>query len=153
MFAYRVEKKKYLATILDGIPGEKSDFRWNTKGNPIIYASATRSLALHEKSGNMSKPFHGLHPSFMMVEIELPDGYYNKVQPENLPFGWDDLGAYHPETQKIGNKFIASDQLALYVPSTIVKGEFNVLINPRRVKDYDIKMNVEEINERLQDLR
>ena len=153
MFAYRVEKKKYIATLLDGIPGEKSDFRWNTKGNPIIYASATRSLALNEKSGNMSRPFYGLQPSYVLVEIELPDGDYKKIQPEDLPKGWDDVGGYHPKTQEIGDNFIASDQLAMYVPSTIVKGEFNILINPRKAKEFEIKITIEEINARLQDPR
>jgi RES domain-containing protein len=153
MLAYRVEKKKYIPTILDGIPGEKFDFRWNTKGNPIIYASATKSLALHEKSGNMSKPFYGLHTSYVLVKIEFPDGDYRKIQPKDLPKGWDDVGGYHRETQEIGNRFIASDQLVMYVPSTIVKGEYNVLINPRKAHDFDIKISAEEINKRLQDLR
>ncbi len=153
MLVYRVDKQKYVSSLLKGIPGEKSDFRWNTKGNPIIYASTTRSLALNEKTGNMSKPFYGLSPSYVLVTIKLPNLDYKKITPEDLPDDWDEIGGYHTETQKIGNDFIASDELALIVPSTIVKGEFNVLINPNKVKDFDVTISVEEISERLKDLQ
>ena len=153
MFAYRVDKQKYISSLLEGMPGEKSDFRWNTEGNAIIYASSSKSLALNEKTGNMSKPFFGLKPSYVMVKIELPDADYRMILPKNLPNGWDDIGAYHPTTQEIGDTFTASDELVLLVPSTIINGEFNVLINPNKVKDFDIQISTEEINERLQDLR
>lgn len=153
MFAYRVEKRKYVKTILKGIPGEVSDFRWNTKGNPIIYCSESRSLALHEKSANMSKPFYGLSPSFVLVEIEIPDGNYQNILPENLSKGWDLVGSYHRQTQKIGDDFTFSQELVLRVPSAIVKGEFNILINPKIARELQLKINIEEIDHRLIDLR
>ena len=153
MFAYRVEKRKYVDTLLKGIPGEVSDFRWNTKGHAIIYSSESRSLALHEKAGNMSRPFFGLPTSFVMVRIKLPDLHYQKILPSDLPEGWDDVGTYHASTQEIGDDFIRSEELALFVPSTIVRGELNVLINPTKVGDYDIEVTTEEIDLRLQDSR
>lgn len=66
MFAIRVEKEKYVSSVLVGMPGDVAGFRWNSKGHPIIYASESRSLALHEKSGNLSKPFYSL-PSFSVL--------------------------------------------------------------------------------------
>jgi RES domain-containing protein len=153
MFAYRVDKNRYVASVLQGIPGEVSDFRWNTKGNPIIYASSTRSLALNEKTGNLSKPWYGLSLSYVMVIIQLPDFVYRKIMPEDLPNGWDNISVYHPRTQEIGDEFSNSDELALYVPSSMVPGEFNVLINPGMAERHNISVSVEEINDRLKDLR
>ncbi|MDH3245001.1 MAG: RES family NAD+ phosphorylase [Saprospiraceae bacterium] len=153
MFAYRVEKQKHLSTILKGIPGEVSDFRWNTKGHPIIYSSESRSLALHEKCANLSKPLYGLDPSCMLVQIELPDGKYRRVIPKELPEGWDMIGSYHPHTQRIGDEFTSSEELALMVPSTIIKGEYNILINPWRALVLQPRITIEPIDERLKDLR
>ncbi len=153
MFAYRVEKQQHLSTILKGIPGDVSDFRWNTKGHPIIYSSESRSLALHEKCANLSKPFYGLPSSYVLVQIELPKNKYRKILAEELPEGWDIIGSYHPQTQKIGDDFTSSKELALIVPSTLVKGEFNILINPSRAVELDLRITVESIDERLVDLR
>ena len=153
MFAYRVDKKKYVGTLLQGLPGAESDFRWNTKGHPIIYASYSRSLALHEKSGNMSKPFYGLSTSYVLAVIELPDLSYKRILQDDLPDGWDLIGAYHPKTQEIGDAFSLSVELALFVPSTIVNGEFNVLINPNKAMILNLKITTEAIDERLRDLR
>lgn len=149
MFAYRVEKEKYVPSVLTGMPGEVASFRWNTKGCRIIYASESRSLALHEKVGNLSKPFYGLPNFYVLVAIELPDVSYRKILSEDLPQGWDRIGAYHPSTQEIGDAFTLSSELAIFVPSTIVRGEFNVLINPRFAMEKNLPVNIEQIDARL----
>lgn len=150
MLAYRVEKEKYVPSVLNGMPGEVASFRWNTKGHPIIYASESRSLALHEKGGNMSKPFYGLPAFYVLVAIELPDAPYRKIFPKDLPEGWNRVEAYHQATQEIGDQFTSSDELAIFVPSTIVRGEFNVLVNPRIALEQDLPVSVEQIDARLQ---
>jgi hypothetical protein len=101
----------------------------------------------------MSKPFYGLSPSFVLVEIEIPDSNYQNILPENLSKGWDLVGSYHRQTQKIGDDFIFSQELVLRVPSAIVKGEFNILINPKIARELQLKINIEEIDHRLIDLR
>ncbi len=153
MKVFRVEKTKYLSTLLDGIGGRDHDFRWNTKGHPIIYASESRSLALHEKAGNMSRPFFGLPSIFCIAVITLPDGPYEKIRAEDLPAGWDRIDRYHPATQDLGDNFTVSDELALFVPSTIVKGEYNVLINPKEAGKMHLSIHTEHIDPRLLEAR
>lgn len=152
MFVFRIEKPKYLPTIFEGLAGKNYDFRWNTRGHPIIYASASKSLALHEKGGNLSKPSYGIPSNYLIVIIEIPDLDYHKIEAEMLPSGWDNIAEYHPQTQKIGNEFVLSDALALFVPSTMVPGEFNVLLNPNVIKGHNIKLTTEPINPRLIDI-
>jgi len=149
MKVFRIEKARYLPSILQGIPGRDHNFRWNTRGHPIIYASTTKSLALHEKSANMSKPFYGFHPQYIIACIELPDNEYNSISTESLPGGWDQVDEYKPETQEIGDYFVSSVDLALLVPSTIVFGEFNVLINPNEAVRLKLPVTTEQIDERL----
>ena len=152
MHVFRVEKRKYFNSILECIPGKVSTFRWNTRGHPILYASQSRSLALHEKCGNMSRPFYGLPPEYFIAIIELPDSEYRKIFPQDLPENWDKIGEYHPKTQEIGDDFTLSEELALFVPSAIIKGEFNVLINPNRAMKMGLTIRSEKIDDRILDL-
>jgi len=153
MEVFRIEKTKYLNSILQGIPGKQYSFRWNTRVHPIIYASMTKSLALYEKSANMSKPFHGYYPQYVIASVQLPDEKYKTILPQDLPRGWDKIDEYHPKTQEIGDRFVSSNELALLVPSTIVSGEFNVIINPNEALKLNLTVLTEQIDERLRDLR
>lgn len=150
MEVYRIEKQRFLPTILDGIPGKKCSFRWNTKGHPMIYSAENRSLALVEKLANIGAHYGGIPPDYFMVVLEIPDNSYRKIEPSSLPLNWDALEEYHIQTQKIGNTFLHSDELILLVPSVIVKGEFNVLLNPSVLNDGRISTRIEQIDARLQ---
>jgi RES domain-containing protein len=149
MLVYRIEKEKYLSAILEGISGKDHDFRWNTKGHPIIYTSESRSLALHEKGGNLSKPLYGIPGDYLIAVIEIPGMDYDKLDSSQLPVGWDHFAEYHPEAQRIGDDFTQSKSLALFVPSTMVRGEFNVLLNPRVIADHQVNVTTEPIDPRL----
>lgn len=149
MKAYRVEKQKYLKSLLHGIAGIQHSFRWNTKGNPIIYAAESKSLALLEKCANLSKPFQGLTSDYVLVSIHLPIDTCRTIQPNKLPENWNSIVQYHKETQRIGNAFVNSDELALHVPSSIVTSECNVLINPAEAQKMRLTYTYEEIHVRL----
>ena len=153
MKVFRIGKAKRISSILQGIPGRDHNFRWNTRGHPIIYASMSRSLALHEKSANISKPFYGLNPNYLIVCIHLPNTHYKSITIEDLPIGWGKINEYHPMTQKIGNSFTLSDELIMLVPSTIVSNEYNVLINPRKALEVNLTIMTEQIDDRIRDLR
>lgn len=153
MFVYRVEKKRHLSTIFEGLGGKNHDFRWNTKGHPIIYASESKSLALHEKGGNLSKPFYGIPSEYVIAIIEIPDLDYDKIEIVNLPLGWNNFAEYYLETHRLGNEFTKSQNLALFVPSSMVHGEFNVLLNPNVIKDHKVILSYEPIDPRLRDIR
>lgn len=153
MQVFRVEKQKYISTILEGIPGKEFSFRWNTKGHPIIYASKSRSLALHEKCGNMSKPFYGLPKIYKLAVIELPEINFRTIIPESLPDNWNSIDEYQPYTQKLGDEFTLSDELGLLVPSSIIQGEYNILINPSQAIKLELIVNTEKIDDRIIDLR
>jgi len=153
VLAFRIEKEKYLASMLQGLGGKFHSFRWNTKGNPIIYAAESKSLALIEKSGNMSRPSFGIPKAYKLVTLALPDIEFRRISSSNLSDGWDQFDHYAPETQGIGDTFLQSDELALFVPSSIVKGEYNILINPNHKLLPKIKWTFEEVDKRLLDGR
>ena len=150
MEVFRIEKKHFLPTILDGIPGEKFSFRWNSKGHPVVYAASSRSLALIEKMANIGMHYGGIPDAFVIVIIDIPDHTYRKIDLDNLPENWDALDEYSLQTQDIGDTFLGSEKLALHVPSVIVHREFNILLNPEVMKDKQIPIRIENIDSRLQ---
>jgi RES domain-containing protein len=130
MLVYRLTRRKYQRS-LDGVGAAKASGRWNSKGTNVLYTAESRALALCEVCVHLS--LHKLPPDYVMIEIELSnDLAVTDVNMEDLPEDWH---CYPPNelTQGRGDAFIESDQFDLLrVPSAIVPGDFNLLINPER---------------------
>ena len=128
MKVYRLTKSKY-ANLLDGKGAAKSTNRWNSKGIEMIYTAESRSLAMAEVLVHLS--LANLPSKMSMVEIEIPQTIkFEKVELNQLSSDWN----CHPpsiKTQLLGDEFIQSKKaLICRVPSAVVKGDFNYLINP-----------------------
>jgi len=102
--------------------------RWSSVGTRVSYASAHRSLAVLEYQAHIDA---GLTPGdLVMAVLVIPDDLrIERAGP--LPEGWQRSPA--PEALRaIGRRFVAArESVAMLVPSVIVPGEDNVLINPR----------------------
>ncbi|MCB0539168.1 MAG: RES family NAD+ phosphorylase [Chitinophagales bacterium] len=138
MKVFRLSKKKY-ANELNGKGAAKFGNRWNSKGIEIIYTSESRALAMAEVAVHLT--LATLPKDFVMIEIEIPNDILIKTLPiKKMPTDWNN----HPpniSTQKIGDKFI--DDLAfciLKVPSAVVQGDYNYLINPHHKQFKKIKL-------------
>ncbi len=133
MLVFRLSRKKY-ATELSGVGASKSGNRWNSKGTEIIYCADSRALAMAEVSVHLS--LATLPKDFMMLEINIPKIVAIEVLNEKkLPENWD-IFPHTYKTQKIGDNFVYSKKgCVLKVPSAVVKGDFNYLINPHH-KDF-----------------
>jgi RES domain-containing protein len=128
MIVFRLCKSKY-ANDLSGKGAEKSGGRWNGKGFPMLYTSGSRALCLTEIAVHI--PLGILPMDFVLVSIELPEtAEIMEVKESALPENWRNFP--HPKaTNDIGNSFLSnSSHLVLKVPSAVVQGEFNYLINP-----------------------
>jgi len=128
MQVFRLSRKKY-ANALSGKGAALSGNRWNFKGVEMIYTAESRALAMAEVVIHL--PVHLLPKDFVMLEISIPDSIKIEVVTQNeLPNLWHAF-PHHPKTQAIGNHFIkANDFAVLKVPSAVVQGDFNFLINP-----------------------
>ena len=128
MRVYRLTKKKY-STSLSGKGAAKFGNRWNSKGTEIIYTADSRALAMAEVAVHLS--FGTLPSDYVMMEINIPPSIkIKRIIEKDLPENWKS----HPpkiSTQKIGDNFIAAlDFCALRVPSAVVQGDYNYLLNP-----------------------
>lgn len=130
MVIYRICKEKY-AHSLSGDGARLTGGRWNSKGNSVVYASSTLSLATLEILVHVS--FNIIPKKLVSVEIDLPDTLNTKTIYENdLPADWNRFPA--PRIcATLGDEWITSlSSPVLIVPSAIVKtkNEFNLLLNP-----------------------
>lgn len=125
MIVYRLTKSIYSHDLRGYGASLSATNRWNSKGVPLLYTAANRALAFAEVFAHL--PLHLIPHDFVMVSLELP-----KEEPVTTLKLSKDIRAHRlAETQKLGDAFAASAfQFAMRVPSYVVPGEFNVLINP-----------------------
>jgi RES domain-containing protein len=129
MIVFRLLKQKYSFT-LSGEGAKAAGGRWNSPGITIIYTSESRSLATAEVAVNL--PI-GIFPvEFQMITLEVPDDLMIKeINEKDLPPGWKKF-PYLKLTQHLGDEFILQNEsLVMKVPSAVIPGDFNYLLNPR----------------------
>ena len=121
-------RKKYPVS-LSGKGASLTGARWNSKGTEIIYCAQSRALAMAEVLVHLS--LATLPNDFVMVTISIPDTISTEIL--NLSILKVDWAVFPCtfETPLIGDDFIRrNESCVLQVPSAVVKGDFNYLINP-----------------------
>jgi RES domain-containing protein len=131
MLVYRIERQLYLKEILSGRGAALSEGnRWNSLYTPMVYTSGSRSLAILEVLTRVDL-FSDLPDDRLLVELEIPANFsVEKLEIQILPKDWNNFPP-NKATQGFGDTFIRKALVPiLQVPSSLVKGEFNYLINP-----------------------
>jgi RES domain-containing protein len=103
--------------------------RWNHLGIGIVYASETRALATLEYLVHLNPM--AIPPRLKIASIEVPDRVRSEIlEASKLPAAW----RFYPapsELAAIGTQWAVSGRsLLLRVPSAVVPGECNILVNP-----------------------
>lgn len=124
MKIYRLSKRKH-AKDLSGIGAKLAGGRWNEKGIPLVYTAQSRALCALEVAVHL--PLSLIPKDYVMVTLYIPDNCYSELW--KLPKNWNKF-PYNKQTQKVTAQFVTDGKLALRVPSAVVQGELNVLINP-----------------------
>lgn len=128
MIIFRLSSSRF-AEDLSGKGAELYGGRWNSVGTPIIYTASSRALAMAEVSVHLH--IQKIPKDMMMVELYLPEDSITSLPFQELKNNWE-LFPYSIQTQQIGDDFIKEKRfLGLKVPSAVVNGDFNFLINPR----------------------
>jgi RES domain-containing protein len=129
MHLYRITRTRYVRD-LSGNGARLFGGRWNRKGIGILYTSPTRALATVEYLVHV--PVALAPADLSIATLELPDDTSaEKVDPTVLPSGWR-RHPPPPELSAVGTKWVqaSAHALLLEVPSAVVEGESNVLIDP-----------------------
>lgn len=128
MRLWRLVKTKYASTAFDGEGARVYGGRWNSPGTRVAYASSNSALAVLEVLVHLRDA--SILPAYSLIAASVPDGTVEDLAASALPDGWRS-SPVPPEVQAVGDAWIRSGRsLALRVPSAIVRGSSNVLINP-----------------------
>jgi RES domain-containing protein len=138
MHVWRLSKAKFAKAAFSGEGARLFEGRWNFAGVPMVYTSTSLALAAIEF-------FVHLDPSdapddLVSVPAEIPDELTReKVDVRDLPPDWRKLD--NKNLQRLGSDWAkAKRSVALKIPSAVVDGEWNVLLNPLHTDFQKIKI-------------
>jgi RES domain-containing protein len=126
--AWRITKQKHVKTAFTGEGAKLYGGRWNSPGHLVVYAAESRALALAEILVHLESA--SVLPRYVVFEVEMDEAYITGLELRDLPKNWRAESA-PKRLQALGDDWLKSNRSAvLRVPSVIVSGEFNYLLNP-----------------------
>ena len=138
MEVFRLARKKY-PIELSGKGASMFGARWNFKGTEVIYTAQSRALAMAEVVVHLS--LATLPKDFMMLTVDVPNSIViENLDEKKLPKGWN-VFPHSFTTQLLGEDFVKRGEACLLkVPSAVVKGDYNLIINPNHADFKKIKI-------------
>lgn len=125
---WRICERGYAPAAFAGKGSARRPGRWNLPGTCVVYCAESRSLAALEILVNVRDSQLLLGRKWVMIAAVLPSDTI--ARPARVPANWQDNPPPR-ETQKYGARWVATARTAaLRVPSVVVHGEFNYLLNP-----------------------
>jgi RES domain-containing protein len=126
---YRLGKQAHRAGLFSGQGGVFASGRWTPRGRPVVYTSASISLAILEYTVNYRR--RGWVPATVLGRVTIPSRVrVQTVSAQSLLRDWHAADA-PLELQKIGGEWLERGETAvLKVPSAVVVEEYNYLLNP-----------------------
>jgi RES domain-containing protein len=128
LLVWRIASRRHSA--LDGEGARAAGGRWNSKGIPMVYTSATLSLAALEYLVNVG--LEEAPADLVSISVEVPATVSRReLGIGELPANWRTYPA--PERlAAIGTTWVSSlESAVLIVPSCVIPEEKNWLVNPR----------------------
>jgi RES domain-containing protein len=133
--AWRLCQAAHIATAFNGDGARLYGGRWNNKGQPVIYTASSLSLAALEVLAHADTDL--VPNDFFSFAVSIPDDkiVVERLDPNKLSADW--RVQYPPlSCQQAGNEWLAHGKSAiLSVPSVLIPGEWNFLLNPTH-KDF-----------------
>lgn len=145
MIVFRSSQEKYCKD-LSGHGAFLVGGRWTLAGTYALYTALNRALAYVEYYVHQFER-NTWPKDLRMAVIEIPDEHadYVTLDLKKLPKTWTAL-PYNHQIQKIGSELFSQGKLGVFVPSVVVKGERNLILNPLH-PDFKKKIKIREIEE------
>ncbi|MFM8620304.1 MAG: RES family NAD+ phosphorylase [Opitutaceae bacterium] len=126
---WRIEKAVFAREVRAGNGARLYGGRWNSPGRPAVYCAGSLSLAMLEVLAHLRTEEAAGDKRFY-YPVEVDSRSLESIAPAALPRGW--RSALNPTPcRRIGDAWLEKGRsVALQVPSALVAGEFNCLLNP-----------------------
>lgn len=125
--AWRIVMAKHAATAFSGKGAADYGGRWNSRGVPVVYTSSTKSLAALEILVHLNPPMRFKYVAF---PVKFDASLMEVVPPKTLPTDWQSEPP-PSSSQAVGDVWVRQARSAvLMLPSVIISGEPNYLLNP-----------------------
>ena len=125
---WRIIKAKHADVAYSGEGARRFGGRWNSPGMSVVYMAESRSLAALEMLVRLNS--QALLGSYVIGRAVIQEKWIESVYIDSLPENWREFPA-SPELRAIGDRWLQAGKAAvLKVPSAVVVGEFNYLLNP-----------------------
>ena len=127
---WRIAAQEFSITAKDMMLGEGAYLyggRWNSKGGRVVYlgsslAQASIELLVHLGRAEVLNTYH-------KMEVSFKESWMQHIALADLPSDWAEP-SMAPAVQAVGDDWLASQSsLVLQVPSAVIAGEYNFLIN------------------------
>jgi RES domain-containing protein len=130
MNVWRVFPQHYRETAFTGAGGLYVASRWNHLGIPMVYTATSRALAALEFFVNLDL---NMAPHDLLIgEATVPNELVEKLDEALLTSNWRELDSL--PCRDLGVAWARSRRsLALLVPTAVVEGDTNLIINPAHV--------------------
>jgi RES domain-containing protein len=126
--AWRITKRKHSRHAFTGEGAREFGGRWNSPGTAVVYTAQSQSLAALEMLVHLDSS--DLLMKYVLIGVEFDDSLIGRIEPSALPRNWRSDPA-PAELQAIGDNWVlAGSSAVLQVPSALVPGESNFLLNP-----------------------
>jgi len=128
MIVYRLSRGRYRFD-LSGAGAKIAGGRWNSIGVPVLYTAESRALAALEIA--VHTPLNIVPEDYMMITVFIPPkASIHEIKTKDLPVSWKSFPE-NRHTQTLGDKYFReNDYLGLKVPSAVIQGDYNILLNP-----------------------
>lgn len=127
--AWRIVKASRAASAFDGEGARLYGGRWNSPGTAAVYTAQSQSLAALELLVHLQSS--QLLMAYSSIPVDIEEGLIETVDPVDLPPNWREYPP-PPVLQHYGDRWAAERRSAvLQVPSVVIPGEMNTILNPR----------------------
>lgn len=138
MQVWRLTQARHRDNAMRGVGAKRFGGRWNSIGTAVGYASTSLELAVLEIVVQVRPTEVLAAADYWWFEFTVPDDAIARL--DQLPAHWDSPGAYRPEIQRTGDRWVASqDSLALSVPAAVLPERRNILLNPAHPRFAEIR--------------
>ena len=129
MQVWRLFPDRFRSTAFTGIGGLYAASRWNHLGTAMVYTATSRALAALEFFVNLEP--NEAPDDLLVAEASVPEAFIESLDMGLLPPRWRELN--NETCRDLGSNWAASGRsLALRVPSAVVEGDWNVVLNPKQ---------------------